>query len=82
MSSVDHPNHYGGKDNQYEAIKVIEAWDLNFSLGNVLKYISRSGKKSKNPIEDLEKAAKYLNFEIKRMKELVLIQGFDNLKGE
>jgi len=23
---VYHPNHYGGKDNVYEAIKVIEAW--------------------------------------------------------
>ena len=55
--TVEHPDHYGGKDNQYEAIKVIEAWDLNFSLGNVLKYINRSGKKSDNPLEDLQKAA-------------------------
>lgn len=66
--AVKHPNHYGGKENPYEAIKVIEAWDLNFSLGNVLKYINRSGKKSNNPLEDLEKAAQYLGFEIKRMK--------------
>lgn len=65
---VKHPDHYGGKENPYEAIKVIEAWELNFSLGNVLKYINRSGKKSKNPLEDLEKAAQYLDFEIKRMK--------------
>ncbi len=71
MSSVDHPDHYGGKENDYEAIKVIEAWGLNFSLGNVLKYINRSGKKSEDPIEDLEKASKYLNFEIKRMKKEV-----------
>jgi len=68
--SVKHPDHYGGKENPYEAIKVIEAWGLNFSLGNVLKYINRSGKKSKNPLEDLEKAAQYLDFEIKRMKGL------------
>ena len=67
---VKHPDHYGGKENPYEAIKVIEAWELNFSLGNVLKYINRSGKKSKNPLEDLEKAAQYLDFEIKRMKRL------------
>lgn len=67
--SVKHPDHYGGKENPYEAIKVIEAWGLNFSLGNVLKYINRSGKKSKNPLEDLEKAAQYLDFEIKRMKK-------------
>jgi hypothetical protein len=70
--SVKHPDHYGGKDNPYEAIKVIEAWGLNFSLGNVLKYINRSGKKSKNPLEDLEKAAQYLDFEIKRMKRNLL----------
>ncbi len=31
---VDHPDHYGGKGNLYEAIKVIEAWDLDFHLGN------------------------------------------------
>ena len=30
---VDHPKHYGGEDNPYEAIKVIESWDLNFNLG-------------------------------------------------
>ena len=66
--AVEHPAHYGGKDNQYEAIKVIEAWDLNFSLGNVLKYINRSGKKSDNPLEDLQKAAQYLGFEIDRLE--------------
>jgi hypothetical protein len=32
---VNHPTHYGGEDNPYEAIKVIDAWDLGFSLGNV-----------------------------------------------
>ena len=58
---VNHPDHYGGENNPYEAIKVIEAWDLNFHLGNVVKYISRAGKKSKNSIEDLKKAEWYLN---------------------
>ena len=42
---VIHPTHYGGKDNPYEAIKVIEAWEAGFNLGNTLKYISRAGKK-------------------------------------
>lgn len=32
-AAVDHPAHYGGKDNPYEAIKVIEAWGLGFCLG-------------------------------------------------
>ena len=58
---VNHPDHYGGESNPYEAIKVIEAWDLNFHLGNVVKYISRAGKKSKNNVEDLKKAEWYLS---------------------
>ena len=58
--SIDHPKHYGGEDNPYEAIKVIEAWNLNFHLGNVVKYISRAGKKG-SITEDLKKAQWYLN---------------------
>jgi len=57
---IDHPQHYGGEDNTYEAIKVIEAWELDFHLGNVVKYISRAGKKG-SKIEDLKKAQWYLN---------------------
>lgn len=68
--SNNRPEYYGGEDNPYEAIKVIEAWDLNFNLGNVLKYINRAGKKSEDPIRDLEKAADYLRFEVRRMKRL------------
>ena len=59
-SQVNHPDHYGGQENTYEAIKVIEAWDLGFHLGNVVKYISRAGKKTKNTNEDLKKAKWYL----------------------
>ena len=61
--TVNHPAHYGGADNPYEAIKVIEAWDLGFNLGNSIKYISRAGKKD-DPIEDLKKARWYLDREI------------------
>lgn len=67
MSNVDHPSHYGGKDNAYEAIKVIEAWKLGFCLGNAVKYISRAGKKGR-AVEDLEKAVWYLNREIENLK--------------
>jgi hypothetical protein len=42
--AVSHPAHYGG-DAPYEAIKVIEAWELGFHLGNTVKYICRAGKK-------------------------------------
>ena len=65
---VNHPNHYGGKDNPYEAIKVIEAWNLDFCLGNTIKYISRAGKKD-DTVQELEKALWYLKREIKRIKD-------------
>ena len=66
--SVNHPQHYGG-DTPYEAIKVIEAWNLGFCLGNAVKYISRAGKKDPaKAIEDLEKALWYLDREIATLK--------------
>lgn len=60
---VDHPSHYGGADNPYEVVKVVEAWGLNFNLGNTVKYIGRAGKKN-DLIEDLKKARWYLDREI------------------
>lgn len=68
---VNNPAHYGGKNNQYEAIKVIDAWDLGFSLGNTIKYISRAGKK--NPaaeLEDLKKAKWYLEHHIQNLEKI------------
>lgn len=64
---VNHPAHYGGADNPYEAIKVIEAWGLDFCLGNAVKYISRAGKKG-DALEDLKKARWYLDRLIQRME--------------
>ena len=63
-TTVHHPSHYGG-DTTYEAIKVIEAWDLNFHLGNALKYIKRADAKD-DPLENLEKARWYIDREIVR----------------
>lgn len=69
-NQVNHPQHYGGKTNTYEAIKVIEAWNLNFNLGNAVKYISRAGKKdSSNFNQDIEKAIWYLNRELNNQKQ-------------
>ena len=66
---VNHPNHYGGEDNIYEAIKVIDAWELGFSLGNTVKYISRAGKKNPGKeLEDLKKAKWYLDHHIKNLQ--------------
>ena len=59
---VDHPQHYGGKQAKHEAISVIEEWSLGFHLGNVVKYISRAGKKpNQDKISDLKKARWYLD---------------------
>lgn len=66
---INHPAHYGGLDNPYEAIKVIEAWNLGFCLGNTVKYISRAGKKDPTKkLEDLKKALWYLEREISNTK--------------
>jgi hypothetical protein len=66
---IDHPAHYGGADNIYEAINVIEAWQLNFCLGNVIKYINRAGKKG-SKLEDLKKAQWYLAREIEKLEKI------------
>jgi transcriptional regulator with XRE-family HTH domain len=60
--AVNHPLHYraGG----VETIDFIEAKDLNYRLGNVVKYVSRAGKKESDPLEDLKKARWYLEREI------------------
>jgi len=67
---VNHPQHYGGEGNTYEAIKVIEAWDLDFHLGNTVKYISRAGKKEVNKeLQDLKKALWYLQRKIENLEK-------------
>tara|TARA_R100001198_G_scaffold92580_1_gene72081 strand:- start:758 stop:958 length:201 start_codon:yes stop_codon:yes gene_type:complete len=58
--------HYdNGKD--YDVIDVINDYELNFSRGNVLKYVIRAGKK-KNELGDLLKAKDYLEREIKILR--------------
>ena len=63
---VNHPPHY--RDGGIEVIDFIEAKDLNYRLGNVVKYVSRAGKKNSDPVQDLEKAAWYLQREIAARK--------------
>ncbi len=66
---VNNPIHYGGVNNTYEVIKVIDAWELGFELGNAVKYISRAGKKNPDKeIEDLKKAVWYLEHYINKKK--------------
>jgi hypothetical protein len=67
--AVDHPLHYGGEDDPYEAIKVIEAWGLGFHLGNTVKYISRAGKKTgQSLLQDLKKARWYIDRLIQKLE--------------
>lgn len=62
QEAVNHPAHYGGADNPYEVIKIIEALDFDFNLGNAFKYMARAGKKDPTKaLEDLKKGAWYLN---------------------
>lgn len=61
------PPHYQGA---IQPIDLINAQDLNFNLGNVVKYVCRAGKKQgENILTDLEKAKDYINFEIERVKQ-------------
>ena len=66
VDPVNHPPHY--KAGGVETIDFIEAKDLNYRLGNVVKYVSRAGKKDSDPVQDLEKAAWYLQREITARK--------------
>ena len=67
---VKNPDHYGGASNPYEAIKVIEHWNLDFHLGNTVKYISRAGKKDADKeLQDLKKAMFYLERKIKNLEK-------------
>lgn len=63
--SWDRPAHYGGEENPFEPIKIIEHYDLNFSLGNAVKYVLRAPFKG-TPLADLKKAYTYIGFEIRR----------------
>jgi hypothetical protein len=60
---INHPEHYQG--NGIEVIDIIDSFNLNFNLGNSIKYILRADKKG-NKKQDLEKAVWYLNHELKK----------------
>lgn len=69
---VDHPSHYGGEGNPYEAIRIVEAagHGASFCLGNALKYLLRAGKKEgESELDDLLKAVWYLNRRIEQIRK-------------
>lgn len=66
-SVVDHPKHYNvGK---IEVIDAIEDWKLGFHEGNVVKYVARAKHKGRE-LEDLQKAAWYLQRRIEQLTEV------------
>lgn len=60
--TVNHPKHYSSS--KIEAIDVIEDWGLNFSEGNVIKYIARAREKGIYE-ENIKKCIWYLERLIK-----------------
>ncbi len=83
MSNVDHPSHYNANPSGIECIEVVR--HMNFNVGNAIKYLWRAGFKNvggpeadmvrrrqdrAKHIEDLEKAAWYIEDEIKRLNKL------------
>lgn len=68
---IGHPNHYC-EGRKFEPKDVIRDWNLNFNLGNAVKYISRNGRKDGNSaLQDLKKARQYLDFEIEYLEKEV-----------
>lgn len=63
INMVNHPDHYGGADNPYEVIKVMEAWltpeeFIGAMKFNIHKYNARAKKKG-SELENYEKAGFY-----------------------
>lgn len=63
--TVDKPAHY--TYSAVEPLDAIEAWDLPYHLGNVVKYIARAGRKGP-ALEDLRKARVYLDRYIAKLE--------------
>lgn len=59
---INAPRHY--TEMVPPAIDVIDGWNLNFNLGNVIKYVARHNWK--DGLKDLKKARWYLNREIEK----------------
>ena len=64
IAMVNHPPHY--KAGGIETIDFIEAKELGYHLGNVVKYVSRADHKG-NKLEDLKKAQWYLARAIEKL---------------
>ena len=68
IDNVHHPAHYN--KGKFEPIDVIEDWNLNFNLGNTVKYIARAEYKN-SKLEDLQKAKWYLERECNKLESVM-----------
>lgn len=64
--NVNHPSHYTSHPSGVECIDVTE--HMTFNVGNAVKYLWRAGLKGAQ-IEDLRKAAWYVNREIDKLQK-------------
>lgn len=81
---ISNPAHYT-EERAYESKDVIAKYELDFFMGNVVKYISRAGRKNgSSRLEDLEKARQYAIFEQNRLNEIdrELFAGYDSVEEE
>jgi hypothetical protein len=69
---INSPSHY--TFSELEPIEAIEAWGLGYHLGNVVKYVVRADHKGAS-LQDLRKAAWYLNREIQRRARYAQVNG-------
>lgn len=68
FDDISQPAHYA-EGRQFEPIDVIADWQLNFDLGNVVKYVSRAGRKDgEGALKALRKALVYLEHEIRTLE--------------
>lgn len=66
---VEHPQHYNTHPSGVECIHVIEHFPFN--VGTAMKHLWRAGLKPGSPVlQDLEKAKRYIDFEIERIKRV------------
>lgn len=77
---VNHPSHYTSHPSGVECVDIAEHFEFN--IGNAIKYLWRAGLKSTNAIEDLKKAAWYVNREIERLGKREIVVKFDNVSHE
>lgn len=65
---INHPKHYTSDPSGVECIEITR--HRNFNIGNAIKYLWRAGLKDGNSdIQDLQKAAWYIQDEIKRLSQ-------------